>query len=114
MQLNRKYIGCLTLAAIALFGQDKLRVANPNEPSTTTSSSQQKPSDVSGPFCWAGNDGGKNRYIPCGHSINSGSGQSWLTVDLSYIAGIHVIVNGKTVDITSQGLRALAGSPDGR
>ena len=64
MQLNRKYLGGLVLAAITLCAQDR-------------SNTESKAPDVRGPFCWAGKDGGKDRFIPCGPLMFTPS-QSWV------------------------------------
>ena len=58
-----------------------------------------------GPWCWAGNEAGKNRYIPCG--LVTGKRREWLVVDLSSSAGIRVLSAGKTVDVPIEEVFAI-------
>jgi hypothetical protein len=68
----------------------------------------QREEDRSGPYCWAGIDDGKDRYIPCGSKIVQGD---WITLDLSGYAGLRILLDGRTQYVTKQDIfTALADS----
>jgi hypothetical protein len=51
-----------------------------------------------GPYCWAGNEGGKDKHIPCGKGLTGAStavDPNWLTLDLPDFAGLRILIDGK-------------------
>ncbi len=52
-----------------------------------------------GRYCWAGNEDGKDKYIPCGQDLigtSTAIDPNWLTLDLSNFAGLRILIDGKT------------------